>query len=113
MIEFLIFIGITLGMLMVRAHFDRKKIEQMKKDRAVNGDFRPENKNKMVCSILTGVPVSVRYGDGGLSPAGGQQIQWCNEILQDMGKRNSMMVKTMWGKQKMTREEVEKHLKNI
>ena len=33
------------------------------------GDFRQENANKTVCSILTRVPIQVRYGDGGLKVA--------------------------------------------
>ena len=66
----------------------------------------------MIASILTGIPIQTRIG-GQLTGAGAQQLQWCHQTLNDMGKRKSMMVNVMGRKQKMTREDVEKHLASI
>ena len=114
MISFIIGFLIFLGAYIIVSNWKTKKqITRIKQERAVNGDFKEENANKYVSSILTGVPVKTRYGDGGLTGAGAQETQWCSQILQDMGKKKSMWVNTMGGKQKMTREQVEKHLESI
>ena len=114
MISFLIGFLIVFGGYIIFSNWrTAKQTKKLKQDRAINGDFNEENANKYVASILTGVPVQVRYGDGGLTGAGAQEQQWCHQILQDMGKRKSMMVNAMGGKVKMTREEVEKHSASI
>ena len=114
MISFIIGFLIFFGAYIIFSNCKTKKqIVRIKQERAVGGDFKEENANKYVSSILTNIPVQVRYGDGGLTGAGAQQKQWCHQILQDMGKKKSMWVNTMVSKQKMTREQVEKHLMSI
>ena len=70
-------------------------------------------KNTCVCSILTGVPVQTRGRDNCLTGAGMQQLAWCEQILKDIGKKKGIKVKTMWGEQYMTKEDVEKHKASI
>ena len=114
MISFIVsFIVIFILINLLSRKADREN-ERIRQERAVEGNFRPENASKYVGSILTGIPVQTRYGDGGLTGAGAQELQWCNGILEDMGKkRKSMLVNTLYGKVKMTREQVEKYRDSI
>lgn len=73
----------------------------------------PIQSPKTICSILTGVPVSVRDSQGNLTPAGYQQIYWCDQIMKDMGKRKFKMVPMMGKRVKMTREFVLEHKASI
>lgn len=76
----------------------------------------PSEKSKAgrtIGSLITGVPVSTRYGDGSLSPAGNQQYAWTQQALQDIGKKKVLIINGPFGKMKYTRKQLEEHLERI
>lgn len=113
----IIFIISFIGVFAITIYFLNKKqeleVEALRQERAIDGNFRAENSSKIISSILTGVPIQVRYGDGGLTAAGMQQMQWCTMILANMGKRKSMIVNIMGRKVKITRTQVEAQFNSI
>ena len=130
MIEFLIGFILVFGGYLVYSFWKTKKIERnIREDRLdeANKIFSeiPATKNinsreikkkssvKLTGSILTGIPVQTRYSDGSLSPAGAQQMAWCYQMLQDIGNKKTLTVKTFMGKQKFTKEQIKQHLASI
>ena len=67
---------------------------------------------KIVSSILTGFPVQTRMGNK-ITEAGLQQRKWCHMLLAEMGDNNFIEKEILGFKRKITKNEVEEHIKNI
>ncbi len=68
---------------------------------------------KMINSILTGTPIQTRKSNGEFTSAGWQQKDFCNLLLKEMGDNDFIEKEVLGFKTKITKKEVEEHLKNI
>ena len=126
--EIIIFIGTFLIAFAIISHIrSKQQNDWIKTDRlnkalefnspSVRSDISSGGKAKsqstMIGSIITGVPVQTRNGDGSLTGAGAQQLYWCDQMLKDIGKKKYLTVNVMSRKQRYTYKQIEQHKASI